>query len=327
MKTTASQKVRIGIFTAVGILLLLTGIFLIGKKKNMFGDTFHIYGVFNNVGGLQEGNNIRFAGINVGTVETISIISDSLIRVDMLLQSKIRPFLKTTSFATIASDGLMGDKLITIAPGEPHNILLPNGGKILTVNPIDFEKSIIKLTNVAANAEIISAELAAVTVQIRQGKGSMGRLLYSDDLAKGLEGTINNAESMTRSLAEITAEVKSGKGSLGRLLYNDTLAKSLEGTAENARVTMETINDAAYGFSENMKALQGNFLFRGYFRRKEREKDKLAASANATDSTDIEMTDDDLKEIEAAAEKAQQAIIDRKMRERAKQLSPPSKGN
>lgn len=327
MKTTASQKVRIGIFTAAGILLLLIGIFLIGKKQNMFGDTFHIYGVFNNVGGLQEGNNIRFAGINVGTVETISIISDSLIRVDMALQSKIRPFLKSTSFATIASDGLMGDKLITIAPGAPHNTLLPDGGKIITVNPTDFEKSIIKLTNVAANAEIISAELAAITVQIRQGKGSMGRLLYHDDLAKGLEGTIGNAERMTRSLADITSEVKSGKGSLGRLLYNDTLARSLEGTAENARMTMGTINDAAYGFSENMKALQGNFLFRGYFRRKERERDKLAANVSESDSTNIEMSDDDLKEIEAAAEKAQQAIIDRKMRERAKQVPPPVKGN
>lgn len=327
MKTTASQKVRIGIFTAAGILLLLIGIFLIGKKKNMFGDTFHIYGVFNNVGGLQEGNNIRFAGINVGTVETISIISDSLIRVDMSLQSKIRPFLKSTSFATIASDGLMGDKLITIAPGAPHNILLPNGGKIITVNPIDFEKSIIKLTNVAANAEIISGELAAITVQIRQGKGSMGRLLYNDDLAKGLEGTIGNAEKMTRSLADITAEVKSGKGSLGRLLYNDTLAKSLEGTADNARITMGTINEAALGFSENMKALQGNFLFRGYFKRKEREKNKLAANVSASDSTDIEMDEDDLKEIEAAAEKAQQAIIDRKMKAIKDKQVPQIKGN
>jgi len=204
---------------------------------------------------------------------------------------------------------------------------LPNGGKILTVNPIDFEKSMAKLTNVAANAEIISTELAAITVQIRQGKGSMGRLLYNDDLAKGLEGTINNAENMTRSLADITAEVKSGRGSLGRLLYNDTLAKSLEGTAENARLTMGTINEAAYGFSENMKALQGNFLFRGYFRRKEREKDKLAANVSASDSTDIEFNEDDLKEIEAAAEKAQQSIIDRKMKERAKQLPAPVKGN
>ncbi|MGI8601209.1 MAG: MlaD family protein, partial [Chitinophagaceae bacterium] len=268
MKTTTSQKVKIGIFTLAGILILVIGIFLIGKKKNLFGDTFHIYGTFNNVGGLQVGNNIRFAGINVGTVEDISIISDTLIRVDMVLQSKIKPFLKSNSLASIGSDGLMGDKLITIVAGPDNKVLLSNGGKILTINPLDFDKSIAKLTNMASNAEIISAELAAITMQIRQGKGSMGRLLYRDDLAKGLEGTMVNAQRMTGSLADITGTVKSGKGSLGRLLYNDDLSKSLEGTAENAKTTMSTINDAAYGFSENMKALQGNFLFKGYFKRK-----------------------------------------------------------
>jgi len=85
MKTTMSQKTRIGLFTIIGLLILVAGIFIIGKKKNLFGDTFHIYGTFNNVGGLQVGNNIRFAGINVGTVEDISIVSDTMIRVDMVL--------------------------------------------------------------------------------------------------------------------------------------------------------------------------------------------------------------------------------------------------
>ena len=313
MKTTTSQKVKIGVFTALGILILVIGIFVIGKKQNLFGDTFHIYGTFNNVGGLQEGNNIRFAGINVGTVEDISIISDSLIRVDMVLQSKIKPFLKSTSFASIGSDGLMGDKLVTISAGAANNVLLSNGGKIITVNPLDFDKSISKLTNVAANAEIISAELAAISVQLREGKGSLGRLLYRDDLSIGLEGTINNARNMTGSLAAITGEIKSGKGSLGRLLYNDALAKSLEGTAANAKTTMATINDAAYGFSENMKALQGNFLLRGYFKRKEKAKEKLAAeTASVTDEAEAELDETELAEIDAAAEKAHQAIIDRK---------------
>ncbi|MGE5520594.1 MAG: MlaD family protein, partial [Candidatus Dadabacteria bacterium] len=117
MKTTASQKTRIGLFTVAGILVLLIGIFIIGKKKNLFGDTFHVFGTFNNVGGLQEGNNILFSGINVGTVDQISIVSDALIRVDMTMKSMIKPFLKSNSIASIGSDGLMGDKLITIVPG------------------------------------------------------------------------------------------------------------------------------------------------------------------------------------------------------------------
>ncbi|SHF32042.1 MlaD family protein [Flavisolibacter ginsengisoli] len=320
MKTTMSQKTRIGLFTVIGVLILVAGIFIIGKKKNLFGDTFHIYGTFNNVGGLQVGNNIRFAGINVGTVEDISIISDTMIRVDMVLQSKIKPFLKSTSFASIGSDGLMGDKLITITAGAANTVVLANGSRILTINPMDFDKSIAKLTKVASNAEIISGELAAITIQIREGKGSMGRLLYHDDLAKGLEGTMQNAQNLTGSLADITGEIKAGKGSLGRLLYNDTLAKSLEGTAAHASTTMATINDAAFGFSENMKALQGNFLFKGYFKRQAKAKEKAAAIAAVNiDSTDIEMNDADLAEIEAAAQKAQQAIIDRKKKEKEKQ--------
>ncbi len=316
MKTTTSQKVKIGIFTVAGILILVIGIFLIGKKKNLFGDTFHIYGTFNNVGGLQVGNNIRFAGINVGTVKDISIISDTLIRVDMVLQSKIKPFLKSNSLASIGSDGLMGDKLITIVAGPDNKVLLSNGGKILTINPLDFDKSIAKLTNMASNAEIISAELAAITMQLRQGKGSMGRLLYRDDLAKGLEGTMVNAQRMTGSLADITGEIKSGKGSLGRLLYNDDLSKSLEGTAENAKTTMSTINDAAYGFSENMKALQGNFLFKGYFKRKAKEDEKKIAEGGKVTETDVELSDAEIAEIEAAADKAHQLIIERKKKEK-----------
>jgi phospholipid/cholesterol/gamma-HCH transport system substrate-binding protein len=320
MKTTMSQKTRIGLFTIIGALILVAGIFIIGKKKNLFGDTFHIYGTFNNVGGLQVGNNIRFAGINVGTVEDISIISDTMIRVDMVLQSKIKPFLKSTSFASIGSDGLMGDKLITITPGAANTVVLANGSRIITINPLDFDKSIAKLTKVAANAEIISGELAAMSIQIREGKGSMGRLLYHDDLAKGLEGTVNNAQNITGSLASIASEIKQGKGSLGRLLYNDTLAKSLEGTAAHASTTMATINDAAFGFSENMKALQGNFLFKGYFKRQAKAKEKAAAIAAVNiDSTEMELNDADMAEIEAAAQKAQQLIIDRKKKEKEKQ--------
>lgn len=314
MKTTTSQKIRIGIFTLVGIALLLIAIFLIGKNQNMFGDTFKIYGTFNTVGGLQVGNNIRFAGINVGTVENISIESDTVVRVDMVLESKIKPFLKTTSLASIGSDGLMGDKLVMIAVGEPGSVLLKEGDKIRTVNPLDFDKTIARLTKVAENAEVLTGSLADMSVQLSQGKGSLGRLIYNDNMALAMEGAVNNVRTMTGSLAGISGEIKAGRGSIGRLVYKDDLAKSLEGTAANAQTTMATINDAAYGFSENMKALQGNILFRGYFRKKAKaaEKNKQDSLVNMTDSTEIELDEADLKEIQEAAEKAEQEIIKRK---------------
>lgn len=319
MKITASQKIRIGLFTIIGLAILVIGIFLIGRNQNMFGDTFKVYGTYKTVGGLQAGNNIRFAGINIGTVENITILSDTVIRVDMLLQSKIKPFLKTSSLATIGSDGLMGDKLVMIAVGEGASPLLKDGEKIMTANPMDFDKTIVRITKVAENAETLSASLADISVQLSQGKGSLGRLLYRDDLSLALEGTVNNMKKMTGSLAAVTTDIKSGRGSIGRLIYSDELAKSLEGTAANAEVTMATVNDAAFGFSENMKALQGNILFRGYFKKQAKAKEKAAKDslANPTTTDDAELDEKDMLEIQEAAEKAEREILLRKAKKPA----------
>lgn len=200
MKTSPSQKIKIGIFTVVGIGLLIVGVFLIGKQKSLFGNTFTIYGTFRNVGGLQVGNNVRFVGINVGTVVSIHIISDTLARVDMRLQEKVKPYMKANNVASIGSDGLMGDKLITISGnGEPGE-LIKNGGKIPTINPVDYDKTIAKITKVADNAEIITDALAGIVTQVQHGRGSVGALLYNDTLARSIEGTVKSAHQTMNAI-------------------------------------------------------------------------------------------------------------------------------
>lgn len=298
MQTSVSQKIKTGIFTLAGILLFVVGIFLIGSKKNMFGDTYMIYGTFKNVGGLNIGSNIRFAGINVGTVEDIRIVSDTLIRVDMRMQEQVRPFLKMDVLATIGSDGLMGDKLITINSGSANEVrLLTGGSRIMTANPVDFDKIIGQFTNVATNAEIITGELAGMAVQIREGNGTISKLLYTDDLSRSLEGTASNAEKITGSMAGIASQIRQGKGSIGSLVYTDSLADDLETAATTANASMLTIQEAtvaiqnaASDFGENMKALQGNFFLRGYFKRKARQDAELEAKLDAESAAKIKVT-------------------------------------
>src|SRR5689334_22056800 len=137
MNASASQKIKIGLFVVVGILVLIAGVFLIGSKRNMFSSTYKIYGTFRNTGGLQEGNNIRFGGVNVGTVQRIRILSDTVVRLDMIIQSDKREFIKNDVVASVGSDGLMGDKLLSIEPGSPNAPLLPDGGQIHTAEPVD----------------------------------------------------------------------------------------------------------------------------------------------------------------------------------------------
>jgi len=252
MKTTSGQKVRIGIFTLVGIGVLLGAIFIIGDKQNLFSHTFSIHGKFKNVGGLQIGNNVRFAGINVGTVEDIVIENDTTVRVDMRLQEKVRQFLKTDANASIGSDGLMGDKLIVIAPGTAPNKNLADDALIPTVNPIEFDKVIAKFTKIADNAEVITASLANISSQISGGKGSLGKLIYTDDLQKGLVGTVNTAQK----------------------------------TMESAKDAIGSVKKGVEGFSENMEAVKHNVLVRGYFKKKEKRARKRAEdSTKAAQST------------------------------------------
>ncbi len=305
MKTSTGQKIKIGIFTVVGILLFVVGIFLIGSKQNMFGNTFMIYGNFKNVGGLEIGNNIRFAGINVGTVKDISIVSDTMIRVDMLMQDQVKPFLKADALASIGSDGLMGDKLITIVSGSSTEMRrLKGGSRIRTANPVDFDKVIGQFTNVATNAEIITAELAGMAVQIRKGDGTISKLLYTDDLSRSLEGTASNAQRITGSLSDIASQIQSGRGAIGNLVYTDTLSNALSRTVNTANTAMTTINEAADGFSENMKALQGNYFLRGYFKRKAREEGKTHNGTEPNDDIDEDLSEKELQEIISDAQKA-----------------------
>jgi phospholipid/cholesterol/gamma-HCH transport system substrate-binding protein len=230
MKTTSSQKIKIGLFTFAGLAVLVLGIFFIGNKKGLFNSTFNLYGTFNNVSGLQVGNNVRFAGINVGVVQSINIVTDSSVRVDLTLNNNVRKFIKTDAKLSIGSDGLMGDKLVVIAPGgiKSHDEVQP-GGRLASINPVDVDKIITKLTRVA-----------------------------------------NNAEVLTTDLSQIVGKINGGKGTIGRLLNDDKMVKDLEGTVRQAQTTMKNVHRTTNTLNEDLTAAQHNFLLRGFFNKKKK---------------------------------------------------------
>jgi phospholipid/cholesterol/gamma-HCH transport system substrate-binding protein len=194
MDISASQKIRTGAFVLGSLLLLLIIIFVIGKQKNMFGGTFSVYAYFKNISGLKEGNYVRYAGINVGTVDNISILNDTTVVVAMILQKQIRPYIKEDVTASIGSDGLMGDKLVIISSGSYTSPVVKEGGKLKAANPVDIDKIVNNLSRISDNAEALTGSLASVMTKINNGEGSFGRLISSDKLVKNLEGTLSSAQ-------------------------------------------------------------------------------------------------------------------------------------
>ncbi len=136
MKKNTSNKIKLGIFISVGMLLFIVGIYFIGQGQQLFRSTFRISGVFKDVAGLQAGNNVRLSGVNVGVVDNIQIESDSTIRVEILIDENTRKFIKKDALVTIGSEGLMGNKILIITPGTGGKKEIQNNDSVKTTMPL-----------------------------------------------------------------------------------------------------------------------------------------------------------------------------------------------
>ena len=239
MKKSTSFKIRLGIFISLGMAVFIVGIYFIGERQQMFRSTFRVSGVFKDVSGLQPGNNVRLSGINVGTVEDISIVSDSSIKVDIIVDENTRKFIKKDAVAGIGSEGLMGNKVIILNPGTGGKKEIENNDTVQTVQPISMDDIMVSLKSTIDNTSTITTSLSKITNNIQSGKGTIGKLLMNQawaldfdysivNLKQGSEGLKNLVDSSKVSFAQnfdsIFVNLK--EGSAGLKVLTDKAKKS-----------------------------------------------------------------------------------------------------
>ena len=288
MDKETSHRIRLGIFIISGLILLIVGLYLIGSNRNIFGRNITLYTTFYNISGLQVGNNVRFSGIDVGTVKKLEIVNDTTVKVTMQMDENLTRFIRINSVASIGTDGLMGNKLINIDPGTQDAQQINDGTTIPSSKGVDTEQMLRTLNQTNQNVSMISddlriltgninkslgnftSELSAVVKGVQDGQGTLGGLLNdSSSISKSFKNSLVQIEESSKNLNSITLELKtamdkinSGQGPAG-VLANDQVA------AEHLKRTLANLDSSSANFNENMKALQGNFLFRKYFRKKE----------------------------------------------------------
>ncbi len=202
MQHESIHKIRLGVFVSIGIALLLTGIYFIGDTKKLFSNTFRVSAMFQNVNGLQVGNNVRFAGINVGTISDIEIITDTSVKVDMTIEVSSQKFIKKDAKAIIGSDGLMGNKILNISPGTNTAPEIKDNDMIGTTIPVNMDDMLLKLKSTVDNASSIATDMAAIMGNIRSGKGTVGKLFMDTIFAENLDRTIVNVKQGTKGFKQ-----------------------------------------------------------------------------------------------------------------------------
>jgi phospholipid/cholesterol/gamma-HCH transport system substrate-binding protein len=209
MKNGTGNSIRLGAFISLGIAVLILGIYFIGERQQLFRRTFRVSGVFRDVAGLQEGNNVRFSGINVGTVDNISIVSDTSVKVEILISESTRKFIKKDALASIGSEGLMGNKTLTINPGTGGKAEIENNDTVGTVQPINMDDILTSLKGTIDNTSRITSDLSRITDNIQSGRGTIGRLLMNQSDARRIDSILVNLEEGSAGLKALTVKAKS----------------------------------------------------------------------------------------------------------------------
>ncbi|MCU0357826.1 MAG: MlaD family protein [Cyclobacteriaceae bacterium] len=264
MDKSTGKTIRLGVFVTLGALIFTAGVYLIGQKQSLFSQTFTIRAVFGNVSGLQSGNNVRFSGINVGAVTSVTFINDSLIEVRMRIRESYRPYIKKNAVASVGTDGLMGNKLINISPGKGMADPVENEYMIHSYSRVDTDAIITTLNTTSDNAALLTHNLVELTNQIRSGKSTVHELLYGEEMRDEIMLTINNlraasetANSITHQLNQVTRNIRQGEGTLGWLLTDTTAQEQISQTLQSLEQTgknLQAITDSLTIVIETLKS-------------------------------------------------------------------------
>lgn len=267
MKTKKTIKnTKLGGLVIAGILFLVFTLYMIGKNQNMFGASITITAVVENVNGLVPGNNVRFKGLNVGTVKSVDMANDSSIHVVMYIQNKMVPFIKKNALTSIGTDGLMGNKLIQIIPQDGYAENVVEGDVIYATTPVSTDAMMERLGSSSEYFEKTTENLYEITSKLNKSESLWA--LLSDSLLTGdikdavseLRLAAGRASEMARAGNQLMVNLKDGEGVVQKLFTDtevvDDFTTSLEKIKESSEQASKIIGDVKV-LIENLDAGEG----------------------------------------------------------------------
>lgn len=323
MANKAINNVKLGGFVLAGLIFLVLLLYMIGKNQNLFGSTYLLKARFENIQGLVPGNNVRYAGIQTGTVKKINVLNDTTIEVTMVIEKDMQHIIKKNAVVSIGTEGFVGNKVVNILPARQPAAAAEEGDVLFSKRSVSTDELLQTLSTTTSDISVIAAELKTTVQRINSSSGLWG-LLNDKNIPMDIRKSVANiraatekANIITGSFQTIAADIQNGKGSVGTLLKDSSFAVHLDeavlkikavGSQADSLVkqvnnlvagisndkdngngtlhallkdsalviklnaSLSNIQKGTDGFNQNMEALKHNFLFRGYFKKLEKQK-------------------------------------------------------
>ncbi|HEU4574899.1 MAG TPA: MlaD family protein [Chitinophagaceae bacterium] len=233
MANRTFNNIKLGIFVMAGLLFLVVLLYMIGKDQNLFGSNIRIKTRLSHASGIVAGNNVRYAGIQVGTVKSVALLNDSTVEITMLIDEKIKANIHKNAIVSIGTEGLIGNKIVNILPGKGTAAAIEEGDMLEAKRLISTDEMMETLAQSNNNIAIISEELKQ-TVKRINASSALWKLLNEETLPDKIKASAKNIEQATvkaniflTDLDALITDVQNGKGSVGAILKDTAFAVQL----------------------------------------------------------------------------------------------------
>lgn len=208
-------KFRVGVFVIVSLLAFLGTIYALGARARLFESRYTIYADFTEVAGLTEGATVRLAGVQIGRVTDVRLPSEpgAKVRVAMSVTTRYANRIRKNSMARIATQGLLGDKIVEITVGATDVPALQSGEAIATRDPFEIGDA---MTEGAQTLKSITALAEALRTTAES--------LNQSGLVGDASATLKTVRALSDRVSRIADQVEKGRGWAHVLLYEEPVA-------------------------------------------------------------------------------------------------------
>lgn len=224
------RAIIVGIFVLVGLLFLTAGILAIGNIRSTFTKKMHVTAIFDNVNGLQAGNNVWFSGVKIGTVRNLDFYGKSQVKVVLSINSEIQEYIRKDAKVKISTDGLIGNKIVEIYGGSSLLQPVTEGDTLGVEKALSTEQMMATFQENNKNVLEITNDLKTISKKLSKGEGTIGKLLTD-------ETVYNNITNSTASLEKASGKAQQAMASV----ENFTSKLHQKGTLANDLVTDTTV--------------------------------------------------------------------------------------
>ena len=266
MKSTSNTRaIIVGIFVFLGVAIFIITVLTLGSQHKTFERSITVKTFFENVNGLQKGNNVWFSGVKVGTIRKVNLKENGQVEVEMNIEEVSVKFIPKDVKAKLSSDGLIGNKIIEIYGGTPNGAKIEEGDIVGSDKLLSTDAMMNTLSKNNDNILAITNDFKLISSRIAAGKGSIGKLLTDETLVDQLNATTNILKRASENLEKLSANVSAytaklnNKGSLANDLVTDTVIfAKLRATVSQLQI----VADSSQGVIANLKTT-GNIINNG----------------------------------------------------------------